>query len=65
MNNEMIVYSINVEDLQTVAEQELSRELSPKELEILADKIGGYINWHGAITAAIEDHLQELVAETR
>jgi hypothetical protein len=60
MNNETIVYSINVEDLQTVAKQELSRELSPKELAIVADKVGDYIDWHGAIAATIEDRLQEV-----
>ena len=60
MNKEMIVYSINVEDLQMVAKQELSRELSPEELEIVADKIGDYFDWRGSIVAAIENHLQEV-----
>jgi hypothetical protein len=57
MNKETIVYSINVEDLQTVAKQELSRKLSPKEIAIVADKVGDYIDWQGAIAAAIEDRL--------
>ena len=60
MNKETIVYSINVEDLQMVAKQELSRELSPSELAIVADKVGDYFDWRGAIAAAIEDRLQEV-----
>ena len=57
MNKETIVYSINVEDLQTVAKQELSRKLTPKEVAIIADKVGDYIDWQGAIADAIEDRL--------
>ncbi len=60
MNRKTIVYSINVEDLQTVAKQELSRELSSGELALVADKVGDYIDWHGAVAAAIEDRLQEV-----
>ena len=62
MNKKTIVYSINVQDLQTVARQELSRELSPKELAIVADKVGDYFDWHGAIAAAIEESLQEVAS---
>ena len=60
MNKETIVYSINVEDIQMVAKRELSRELSPNELAIVADKVGDYFDWHGAIAAAIEDSLQKV-----
>jgi len=59
INNEKIVYSINVKDLQTVAKDELSRELSPREVEIIEEKIGDYFDWHGAIAAAIEDCVQD------
>lgn len=55
MNKGTNVYSINMEDLQTVAMQELSRKLTTKELAIVADKVGDYIDWQGAIAAAIED----------
>ena len=58
MNKETIVYSINVGDLQTVAKQELARTLTPKELALVADKVGDYIDWQGVIAAAIEDSLQ-------
>ena len=46
---EKVVYSINVEDIQIVAEQELDRRLSPEEVRIVEDKIGDYINWYDAI----------------
>ena len=59
MNNETIVYSINVKDIQMVAKQEMSRELSPNEVAIVADKIGDYFDWQGAIASAIEDRLQD------
>lgn len=62
-NNETIVYSINVEDLQTVAKAELSRDLTPKELEIIGDKVGDYFDWYGAIAAAIKDHVENSLSE--
>jgi type II restriction endonuclease TdeIII len=39
-----IAYSINVEDLQTVAEQELRRELTDEEIKIVEERIGDYID---------------------
>jgi len=54
-----IVYSINVEDLQTVAEQELDRELSDDEIEIIENRLGNYIDWYGTIALAL-NNLNEL-----
>ena len=62
-NNGRIVYSINVEDLQVVAREELSRDLLPKELKIVEDKIGDYLDWHGAITSVIEEHVENSQSE--
>lgn len=53
--NERVVYSINIEDIQTVAEEELDRELMPQELKLVEDKIGDYIDWFEAISSAIKD----------
>ena len=50
-----IIYSINIEDIQNVAEEELGRKLSERELEIVKDKIGDYIDWYGAIDLAIRN----------
>lgn len=46
MNNSKIIYSINIEDIQNVAEEEIGRSLSKKELKIIEDKIGDYIGWY-------------------
>ena len=53
MNNNKIIYSINIEDVQNVAEQELDTELTDKELKLVEDKIGNYINWYDAIAILI------------
>jgi hypothetical protein len=52
-----IIYSINIEDVQNVAEEEFGRELSEKELKIIEDKIGDYIDWYNAIDAAIQNEI--------
>ncbi|GAB4504256.1 MAG: hypothetical protein Fur0043_12500 [Anaerolineales bacterium] len=48
-----IVYSLNVEDIQTVAEQEMGRELSDDEIDRVIDALGEQINWYEAILFAI------------
>lgn len=48
-----IVYSLNIEDIQTVAIQEIDRELTEDEIEKIKDLIGGKINWYEAILNSI------------
>ena len=55
INLEKIIYSINIEDVQNVAEQELERKLTAKELRLVEDKVGDYINWYEAILNAINE----------
>ena len=57
MNTSKIIYSINIEDVQNVAEQEIGRKLMKKELKIIEDKIGDYIDWHSAIDMAIQNEI--------
>jgi hypothetical protein len=52
-----IIYSINIEDVQNVAEEELGRKLSEKELEIIEDKIGDCIDWYSAIDMTIQNEI--------
>ncbi|MBI4222893.1 MAG: hypothetical protein HY607_09435 [Planctomycetes bacterium] len=52
---EKIIYSINIEDIQNVAEQELERKLTSKELRLVEKKVGDYINWYEAILNAINE----------
>jgi hypothetical protein len=48
-----IVYSLNIEDIQTVAIQEMDRELTDDEIEKVKDLIGEKINWYDAILNSI------------
>ncbi len=57
IDSSKIIYSINIEDIQNVAEQELERELGEKELEIIENKIGDYIDWYEAINMALIDNI--------
>lgn len=57
MKNDKIIYWLNVNDIQTVAEQELERSLSDSEIESIIDKIGNNINWYDVIANAINEKL--------
>lgn len=60
LTNRTIVYSINVNDLQNVAEETLGRTLSDKEAESVGDCIGDYIDW----VQAIENAISKVVIDT-
>lgn len=53
-----IIYSLNIEDVQNVATEELGRELNKKELKIIENKIGDYINWYESINMVITNNLK-------
>lgn len=53
--NKRIVYSLNVEDLQRVANDELSRDLTIDEIKIIEGKIGDYIPWYDTIASVVYD----------
>ena len=57
-DNSRIVYSLNVEDLQRVANDELSRDLTIDEIKAIENKIGDYISWYDAIASAIYDTIK-------
>lgn len=57
--DEEIVYSINVGDIQDVANQFLERRLTRKELALVKDSVGDYIDWFQSIENAIQQHVQE------
>jgi hypothetical protein len=54
-NKNDIVYSLNVEDIQTVAVQEMDRELTNDEIEKVKNLIGEKINWYDAVLVSIEE----------
>lgn len=57
MNNEEIIYQLTVEDIQTVANDELSRDLSFAEIKNIQDLIGEKINWYDVIADSISERI--------
>lgn len=49
MRKDKIVYHINVADIQTVAQEELERDLTDEEINVVEEKIGEQIDWYEAI----------------
>lgn len=48
-----IVYSLCVEDIETVALETLSRPLTREEQQLVIDKLPRYVHWFDAIESAI------------
>jgi ADP-dependent phosphofructokinase/glucokinase len=57
MRSKRIIYSLNVGDIQHVAQEELERKLSDQELQEVIDRIGDYVNWYDSIEMAIHDKI--------
>jgi RNA-binding protein YhbY len=53
-----IIYSLNASDVQTVALQEIERELSEKEIIKIEEVIASNIDWYDAIANAIHSELE-------
>lgn len=54
MRKDKIIYSINIGDIQQVAEEELDRKLTDDELKKVIDKMGDYLNWSDSISYSLE-----------
>ena len=48
-----IIYQLTVEDLQTVANDYLNRKLASKEILLLEEELGKYIDWYNIIEDVI------------
>lgn len=59
MNEEEIIYSLNINDIQTVAEEEIGRNLSSREIKKIITFIEENINWYDAIADAIQKYFSE------
>lgn len=57
MDTSKIIYLINLEDVQNVAEEKLGKKLTDNELKIIEDKIGDYTDWYGAIDMAMQNEV--------
>lgn len=60
-SNERIVYSLNVDDLQSVAAAELGRNLTDQELASVERKLGDFIDWYGAVANTIDMSVEHAV----
>lgn len=55
MDGKNILYSLNVNDAQDVAEQEFGIVLTDSQLERIKDRVGDHIQWYDAMTLTIQD----------
>jgi hypothetical protein len=53
--DDYILYSISVEDIRQIAEEEEFRELTDDEIKRIGDKVGDHIEWHEAVRMAIQE----------
>jgi hypothetical protein len=53
MKRKDILYSINVQDVQDVAQREFDRELNDKEIGSVAARLGECMDWYEAVISAI------------
>jgi hypothetical protein len=58
-SNQEIIYSLNIEDIQTVAQQELERELTLEEIDKIRDSIADRFNWYDTVADTIYQHSEE------
>ncbi len=56
-NENTIIYQLTVKDIQTVANQELERNLTNNEIKRIIDLIAENISWYEAISSAIEEKI--------
>jgi hypothetical protein len=57
LSQDTIIYSLNITDIQTVAMQEIERELSEKEI-IKIEEIIAPNNWYDALVNAIRTEIK-------
>ena len=57
--NDDAIYKLTVEDLQEVADRVLGRHLRKKEVALVGESVGDYIDWSQAIQNAINAHISE------
>lgn len=57
MKNSNVIYSITVEDLQSVAKDIIDRDLTTQELNLVSKELieGSYIDWYSPVELAIRE----------
>lgn len=56
-NNDQVIYQLSVADVQTVSRRVLRRRLNGKEVALVGEAVGDYIDWNQAIFNAIQAHV--------
>jgi hypothetical protein len=59
MNDNEIIYGIDVEDVQKVANDVLERDLTDKEITLIENSVGNHIDWFQAIENAIQEQIHK------
>ena len=57
MKKDRIIYRLTLEDIQTVANEEIERDLSIDEIERIIETISEKINWYDAIADSINEKI--------
>jgi hypothetical protein len=53
-----VIYQLTEEDLQTVSNDLLDRNLTEQEVSLLEEKIGNYIDWYNIIEDVIRLNIE-------
>ena len=56
-----VFYELSEEDIQTVAEDELGRKLTKKELKLIKEDVPERIHWYEIIASSINDKIISIV----
>ncbi|HEX5152289.1 MAG TPA: hypothetical protein VFW07_12635 [Parafilimonas sp.] len=62
MKNNKIIYALTVTDIQTIANEELERDLSDNEIREVVRAIEEKINWYDVISDAITETISSSIA---
>lgn len=55
MRKNKVIYKLVVEDILTVADEVLERELTEEEIEKVINRVGDYIPWYDAIQHCFDE----------
>lgn len=58
MKNKAIFYSLCIEDIQTVAREQLERDLTQEEIERVKEIVAERIGWYNAISDVIREEIK-------
>lgn len=61
MKNNKVIYSLTVEDIQTVANKEIERDLTSKEIIKIIPFIEEKIKWYDSIADSINENIESNV----